>query len=82
MTKEYFTNIYKEWIISKNPTLLNLVFMLYGQPMMSVLYKKIKLNPNSSLYRLEKVEDNKEDFYIIDKIYTQKSWNKLKKFLE
>ena len=61
MTKEYFTNIYKEWIISKNPTLLNLVFMLYGQPMMSVLYKKIKLNPNSSLYRLEKDEDNKEE---------------------
>ena len=78
MTKEYFTNIYKEWIISENPTLLNLVFMLYGQPMMSVLYKKIKFNPNSSLYRLEKDEDNKEEFYTINKIDTAKSWNKLK----
>ena len=78
MTKEYFTNIYKEWIISENPTLLNLVFMLYGQPMMSVLYKNIKFNPNSSLYRLEKDEDNKEEFYTINKIDTAKSWNKLK----
>ena len=78
MTKEYFYNIYKQWITSENPTLLNLVFMLYGQPMMSVKYKKIKFNANNSLYRLEKDEESKEEFYTINKIDVSKSWEKLK----
>ncbi len=77
MTKEYFYNIYKQWITSESPTLLNLVFMLYGQPMMSVLYKKIRFNPNSSLYRLEKDEDNKEEFYTINKIDVSKIINEI-----
>ena len=82
MTKEYFNKVYKQWIISENPTLLNLIYMLYGQQMMSVSYKKIKINPKSSLYRIEKDKETSEEFYVLNKIDILKSWEKLKNLPE
>ena len=77
MTKEYFNNVYKEWIVSNNPTLLNLIHMLYGQQMMSIPYKYIRFNPNNPLYRMEKDEEGNIK-YALDKIDVEKSWVKLK----
>lgn len=77
MDKKYFNKIYKEWIASNNPTILNLIYMLYGQPMVSINYKTIRFNPNNSLYRIEKDENN-DVKYVLNKLDVNKSWNKLK----
>lgn len=76
MTTEYFNGIYEKWINSNNPTLLNLVWMLYGQLMIDTVWNTSDTKINDHFHVEGKTG---KEYYKIENIDTHKTWENFKK---
>ena len=72
MTKEHFLKVYKEWVSSNNPTLVNLSFLLYQDLMNNTHWATSDHQINEYYHKVD------NDNYKINPINLPKTWEKLK----